>query len=263
MSCLPSKSKCEWFELRDFIRHYNELCGTTYEREKCLDVADSTRPQPEVLVQCVGARSMVIERKSVVWPPAHVKDHNKEHTLMAALAEALNPLFQDKAYALELSATDISAKEASQMTVFSKQIAGMIIEHRDAVARGQISGTLPLPWAFGANDDPESRPGVTILVSLSRNLFDFDYCERALQGGATELAKQLEKAVPKFVGYESCVRTVVIQFYGEDFSSERVEEMVSRITVPNTIDQVWLTYSEPISDHEYETKYHRVHPMNA
>ena len=87
-----------------------------------------------------------------------------------------------------------------------------------------------------------------------------EFFRNLLEGGAVELATQLEKAARKFVGYQSCIKTVLVQFYGEDFSTEQVEEMISRIEVPRSVDQIWLTYSEPISDNEYEMKYDRVYP---
>lgn len=262
MSCLPPnlREECEWFGLRNFVKHYNESCGTAYELEKCLDVKSQTRrPQPEVLVRSNGHRAMVIERKSVVWPPDYAKKHKKDHAFMSVLSEQLNPFFQDASYALEVDGSEVDTGNDSQVTAAAKQIATSILSARGSGNVDRLRGNVPIRWIFGPSDEWEFRRGVTIIVRSHRSLFDLGHSEQAIQGARAELAKQLAKTTPKFAEYGSCMRTVVVQFYGEDFSKEQVEEMVSRLAVPSGIDQLWMAYSDPVSDDEYEIKYHRVY----
>lgn len=73
-------SKCEWRFLESFVRQLNAEAGTDYERLVCPDVADSTRPQPEVLLRDgITAEEMVIERKSIVWPSDYIAEHKQWH----------------------------------------------------------------------------------------------------------------------------------------------------------------------------------------
>lgn len=263
MHCIPPnlREECEWFELRDFVRHYNEFCGTAYELEKCLDVnSPGSSPQPEVLISSKNDRPMVIERKSVVWPSDHVQGLKKERAFASVLSGQLSPFLQDSSYALEVDSSEISARNDRQVTDVANKIAAAILSAKESGKIDRLCGRLPIEWVFGASDEWAARRGVTVVVRSHSNLFDLAQRECALQGWQAELAKQLANTPRKFVEYESCVRTVVVQFYGEDFSKEQVEGMVSRIVVPSDIDQVWMAYSEPVSDDEYETKYHRVHP---
>jgi hypothetical protein len=73
--------KCEWLGggLDKFVRHYNQQCGTAFSLTKCLDIVNIsgiTPKAPEVLLTDSGTgKSMVIERKSVVWPDDYIHRH--------------------------------------------------------------------------------------------------------------------------------------------------------------------------------------------
>ncbi len=77
--------KCEWLEggLDKFVSHYNRECGTSYAHTECLDIVrtgGATEKKPEALVtDGKNGKQMVIERKSVVWPPEYIPRHNNEH----------------------------------------------------------------------------------------------------------------------------------------------------------------------------------------
>lgn len=264
MSCLPSQSKCEWFELRHFVRQYNEVQRKQYQLEKCLDVNDSSRTQPEVLLTSCGERPIVIERKSVM-PAGYAQRHNHEHSLMSALSEKLGPLCQDDAYLIELSAADIAAHKCGKQEL-AKIANKMVNAIRSAKEKGHcpVTGKAPIAWTFRRNDDDESRRGVTISIfQRSMNLIDMTEADRELHSGAKEMELQLQRAAAKFRDYRECIRVVVIQFFGYSFRPDQMQEIAQRISIPKTIDEVWVAYEEPVSDDDSITQFLCVHRVNV
>jgi hypothetical protein len=100
--CLPLNSKCEWADLRDFVRHLNTSGLGSYRLAACLDVSDSTKKQPEVLLRGSGDTTAVIERKAVVWPPDALKFHRTEHEFTDRVRENLRDHSWDKLYELKV-----------------------------------------------------------------------------------------------------------------------------------------------------------------
>ena len=105
--CLVPSGHCEWFHLRDFVVKFNAICGTSYVRSACLDVygeenqhPGQTPKRPELLLECEGEVPIVIERKAVVWPSTHQRDHSKEHQLLDDVANSVREEFSDKLYEL-------------------------------------------------------------------------------------------------------------------------------------------------------------------
>ncbi len=74
--------KCEWRGggLDKFVSHYNRENGTSYVHTECLDIVRTggqTKPKAEVLVtDATRSTLMVVERKSVVWPPNYILRHH-------------------------------------------------------------------------------------------------------------------------------------------------------------------------------------------
>ncbi len=89
-------TKCEWTFLTSFVAQYNKEHKTDFQRFRCLDVELRNTAQPEVLlVDSSNGNTMVIERKSIVWPSIYIADHKAWHRKAERLAKANNGYFEE------------------------------------------------------------------------------------------------------------------------------------------------------------------------
>ena len=109
-SCSPPQGKCEWAHLRGFVDQFNSNYGKSYTRSACLDVAERNEKQPELLLEALGEIPIVVEHKSVVWPPRYLSDHSKEHHLHELIRNMLGNQFKDSVYQLEVSENSLKGK---------------------------------------------------------------------------------------------------------------------------------------------------------
>lgn len=276
--------RCEWVDggLSDFTRRYNELYGTSYHLEKCLDVEKSggpepDRPQPEVLlVGASGEPPMVIERKTVAWARHYIRRAQHEDELTDILLEQLSPLFNDGAYALDIWAPDVFGKKTSKLEVQSvaRNIAEAVAGGAGNSAQQGPSGTLSrVRWSFRQVDESDldedfPRRGVVITLhgAGSDSLADgpeslIGRYNDALARTRRELAKQLSAAARKFYGYDDCIRVVVLEFYGEDVADEDVDQLLVEAELPALIDQVWVTREQWINGYEWRLTYELARSM--
>ena len=89
-------TKCEWTFLTSFVAQYNKEHKTDFQRFRCLDVELRNTAKPEVLlVDSSNGNTMVIERKSIVWPSIYIADHKAWHRKAERLAKANNGYFEE------------------------------------------------------------------------------------------------------------------------------------------------------------------------
>jgi len=89
-------TKCEWSFLATFVSQFNRERGAGYTRSCCLDVRFRNSPQPEVLLVDVrNGSSLVIERKSVVWPRGYVAEHKAWHRKAERIAKEENGYYEE------------------------------------------------------------------------------------------------------------------------------------------------------------------------
>src|SRR5579863_4374934 len=109
------RGKCEWREggLHAFVSHYNSERGTAFSLTKCLDIipiGPTTPKQPEVLLtDGLGGKQMVIERKSVVWPPSYVRNEEMFHLFADLIFESANDWYRDGLYKLSVEAEQLGS----------------------------------------------------------------------------------------------------------------------------------------------------------
>ncbi|MCE2502037.1 MAG: hypothetical protein J4G13_14435 [Dehalococcoidia bacterium] len=277
-SCLVPGGHCEWFHLRDFVVKFNEINGTSYVRSECLDVygeenqhPGQTPKRPEVLLECEGEVPLVIERKAVVWPSTHQRDHSKEHELLSDVANIVREEFNDRLYELSFCEIDLKGKNQRQVREFAKQIGGLIASNcDDAKSPRGIGSRVPLRWGFrplASHEIDEPHQGVGIRSNvLVTSSWDLDWDERsqrtemALEGFAERFAREASKAAPKFDDFADCKRLFVVQFFGESdiVNDEGIVGIIKASQVPEQIDEVWLTGREWVSLDDYELTWERV-----
>lgn len=270
--------RCEWVDggLREFTQHYNELYGTSYHLEKCLDVEkggvpEPDRPQPEVLlVGSSGEPPMVIERKTVAWSRAYIRRAQHEDEFTDILLEWLNPLFCDYAYALDIWAPDVFGRKANKPEIqaaargIAEAVAGGI---RSSGQHGLSVGRKQVRWSFrqvNESDLDEDFPRHGVVVTLHGTGSDLLADESgalvsrhldAVTRTRHELAKQLSAAARKFYGYDDCIKVVVLEFYGEYLTDEDVTGLLVEAELPVMVDQVWIAREKWVSGHKWQLTY--------
>ena len=269
-SCFPPQTDCEWANLRDFVIRFNQDHGTQYERTECLD-KDTTKKLPEVLLQAPGERDIVIECKSIVWPPNYFRDHDHEHDIADRLFKLLGDTFHDGAYQLTISEEYLSGKKQSEVGQYAERIAQEISSRQtDAESHG-IGDLEPIPWSFrllGSHEieEGERATGVRIVI-LGRSTFGRDHSEliqeyeAAKAGYAEEFERTLERAAPKFEEYADCLKMLLVRFCGEGssiLSEDDVLEIIKSATLPHLIDRIWVAQEDWVSEHDYEVAWLQV-----
>ena len=277
-SCLVPGGHCEWFHLRDFVDNLNAINGTSYVRSACLDVygeenhhPGQTPKRPELLLECEGEVPLVIERKAVVWPSTHQRDHSKEHQLLSDVADVVREEFGDKLYELSFCEIDLKGKSQKQVREFAKQISGLIVSNCDiAKSPTGIGGRSPVQWGFrplasDEIDEPHQATGFCSRVheSSSWDLSPAEFSQRretALEGFADRFNREANKAAPKFDDFAECKKLFVVQFFGEDdtMTDEDIVGITKESQLPKQLDEVWLTGREWVSMDEYELVWERV-----
>ena len=277
-SCLVPGGHCEWFHLRDFVAKFNAIYGTSYVRSACLDVYGEenqhpvqTPKRPEVLLECEGEVPLVIERKAVVWPDTHQRDHSKEHQILRDVADAVREEFGDKLYELSFCEIDLKGKSQKQVREFAKQIGGLIASNcDDAKSPRGIGSPVPVRWGFRPLasheiDEPYRGTGICSRVNVSSswdlNVDEFALCrEAALKGFTDRFDREANKAAKKFHDFADCKKLFVVQFFGErdGVNDEDIVGIIKASQLPKQIDEVWLTGREWVSLEDYELVWERV-----
>lgn len=268
--CLPPSGKCEWANLRHFVKKFNVEYKATYRLAKCLDVLDSSQPQPEVFLDGNGDRPMVIERKALVWPHDYFKYHRTEHDFAEKIHELLNAHFTEGAYALEVNASSLRGNK-TQINSFCESIADLIIKNKIKAITVGMRSNSPIPWTFRPlseieydDDTPQSGIGVFVIGNLLYN-DDISKFRAIKQKAITDISKKISElliaAEKKFNKYTNCLKIVVLEFYGtqaEILNDEDVVRIITEVHIPSAIDQIWIAKPEWISEYDWQISYDRV-----
>jgi hypothetical protein len=124
-----------------------------------------------------------------------------------------------------------------------------------------IRSQTPVPWDFRrANnyDDSGTRKGVVVIHQDPMMTFEDVNLDEAIVGTATVMERELAEAAAKFVGYEFARKIVLLDFYGSELSEEDVPALLSRIALPKTIDEIWMTKQVWVSEDDFEIGFERL-----
>lgn len=264
--CLPDDSKCEWRKLESFVKQYNRIFKANYTLSECLDAFDSKKPQPEIKLNAVGKKDIVIEHKIITWPPNYLQLHRAQHELKDFFIEKVLSEFQDDIYVLEVNSEDIIPRKRT-IQKWANKIAGIVINNKDRIRNaGGIYSSQPIKWVFKRlpederDEDVPSR-GVGVHINGIFKSTDFENFEseslEIKDGVKGTLISHLEKSSIKFKDYKDCTRIFITELCGEHFllGHELIEEIIPLIESPSNIDQIWVGYPEWISENDYETAY--------
>ncbi len=264
-SCFPPQGKCEWSHLKVFVGHYNSIYGKSYTRSECLDVEKRNTKEPELLLEAPGEIRIVVEHKSVIWPPKHMSDHSNEHYLCERICHLLGDQFKDSVYQLIVNAGSLKGKRKREVGGLAEQIAQVVLSNETkAKSQRGIGDLKPTPWRFRSlspYEKNETVPETGIGLKVRLPLETFQSVEIAKSGYGEEFERLATDAAEKFVDYADHLRLLLVQFYGDSsftLGDEDVIEIIQSAQVPEIIDQVWLAQQNWVGENDYEIAWERV-----
>ena len=230
--------KCEWLGggLDAFVRRYNDQCGTAYALTRCLDVvkiSGTTPKEPEVLLTDPGdGKQMVIERKSIVWPPNYIHRHRLGHDFAELIWTKTHGLFQDAAYILTLNSREFDVLSRKVILEAGQEITDIIgrLEPTDL----PVGSAKPIKWSFRKaqpGEEEDDRRGIIVTHMQPMTFDDTDDAD-----ARTGTSLQMEAAAAKFETYSHCRRLVLLDFYGTDLWEDDIPALLGGLTVPIVID---------------------------
>jgi len=218
---------------------------------------------------------MVIERKSIVWPPEdYLSNHRNEHRLSEHFSEALwshGDAFSKSLYQLSVRDTSLHGRTYRDVAAIARSIAGVIASHTDeARSDGGLTRLSPIPWNFRPLREwerDESTPTRGIRVVIVGSTEDQNYAEfcrkqaAAIDGFCEEFERQVRAASRKFSDYSDCLRLLLVQFFGDiEFgpTDEEIRAIVIGSQLLKDINQVWVADKNWISEDDYELEWVRI-----
>jgi hypothetical protein len=258
--------KCEWRGggLDKFVSHYNRENGTNYAHTECLDIVRTggrTEPKPEVLLTDARCfKQMVVERKSVVWPPSYILRHQNEHDFANVIWQQTKDGFQDDCYELTVSAEELGKLDSHTVKQIGLEIGSVLAGVNPSSI--PLRSSTPVPWHFhraNTYDDYGTRKGIVVIHQgpIMTTFEDFNRDE-AIVGTAAAMERELAEAATKFIGYEAARKVVLLDFYGNELGEEDIPPLLVRIALPKTIDEIWMTKCNWVSEDDFEIGFERL-----
>lgn len=169
MSCLPETGGCERFKTDPFVNYLNAEEETSYQYEQCLDRSDRNNSQPETLYRDRNnAQTLVIERKTVVWPIDCVERHKIEHDVSELIQSKLNGKFLDDYYQLQLPSIGPLKPKKRERELFATKIVEEVLRKAQP-AQPVCRDSSLMGYGFTRLDPSEVEPdqgrGITICWS--------------------------------------------------------------------------------------------------
>jgi len=265
MSCLPESGGCERPQTEPFVAHLNRLEGSGFAHEACLDRLHRESPQPETLYFDPNTGgTLVIERKTVVWPPDYVARHRNDHLIAEALSEALCDLAHEAPLSVHLNPAP--RRPVSELVSFAREVAESIRSSIDAIRKGRTVGSNRPGRRWRCYLDPEDRAmsdepltGLMIRWTGPDEFLPPDHLPSRL---IDEIRRVLRKTVEKFRGYHGARGILLLDPYGcIQYTDNRWWSRAFQLApVPSAIAEVWLATYDWLTDLEEGWIFERVHP---
>lgn len=158
MGCLVKSGGCERGATDALVGHLNRLQKTRYAYRSCLDVVHRETPQPETLYVDESAdKFLVIETKSIIWPPNYAAGHAHDHFVADEISKQLASIEFKKLYCLQLPWLIDGNKV--ELRAFSNDVAAHIKRRYLSLKPGRAIGSDHVPgrtWAFYLQPDEDS-----------------------------------------------------------------------------------------------------------
>jgi len=255
---------CEWLggALNAFVSHYNATIGTDYELTKCLDIvkiSGATPKEPEVLLtDRATGNQMVIERKSVVWPKTYIHQHQLEHEFANLIWKVANAAFLDDSYTLTVNQREFSRLTSRQIREAGNEIGDQVSRLSPTQLPVRKKGLISWSLRKSAPGEEETERRGIVVSQVGEMSFDDPDFDEARAGMPAEIQAQLTAAAAKFSEYSNHLRLVLLDFYSNELWEDDVPPMMNAILVPDTVDEIWRTIRDWVSEDEYEVGYERL-----
>jgi hypothetical protein len=255
--------KCEWIGggLERFVAHYNRECGTAYAHSQCLDVVKiggNPRKEPEVLLTDEKTSGqMVIESKSVVWPPHYILRHENEHAFADTIWEVTKGCYVGGCWELVVSGKEMDRLDNRPVRKIARSIGSSLVSLKSSDQ--PVRSLSPVNWVFrkaGGHEHGEHRG---IVVSYQDGMSPEDFCnDEAKAGTASAIQDAVVAAAAKFEKYQHVRRVVLLDFYGRDLDEEDIPPLMTGIEIPETVDEIWMSRRDWVSAEDFEIGYQRL-----
>ena len=267
--CSEQTGGCEWHRLRGLVDQYNQLFGSRYAWQACLDRQPGDRSAPEVLLASPGEVDMVIEHKSVASTgSSYFHNHAKDHVFFNRFCETARSrgeTFSDGAYLLSIGAGSFADKKQSVIAEFADHVA-VEVTRTPTKAKSPLGiGTAePIGWHFRPQmpwerDESAPKKGVGIEVT-GESMFprpgDYKHRRyRALAGYEKEFVRAARGAERSFEDYRGHRKLFAVQFFGEyedGVGDDDIIAMIEETALPPAIEQVWVANPEFVNENDWE-----------
>jgi len=253
MGCSPTRRGHEVCVLSSFIDQYNRQHGTAFSFARSLDAAGST-PQPEALyVDTRTQKKLVVEHKTFVWPNDHFKVHRSGHEVAEIIEQAISPfLMSDRPYILKLP--DDMRGARVELQGFAAEVAAVIRRDIDQVHAGATLGWRPPErWWIFREESPNEReyfqPSTGLVVSFEGAWTTLPPADFTAELYDT-LNDMLARVAKKFEQHGDARRLLVLDPHGDvRFTPDAEwEHLLSTVDVPPSVDEIWVSFHDFITD---------------
>jgi len=250
MTCQPSRTKCEWATLQFFVKYYNDINGTAYGHECCLDRMIRDDPQPEVFCRDSDTgNTLVIESKHLNWPPNEAQRHAAWHQLVDAILQELKGMLDDAPFLLHLDAP--SAYDDKRIEAAAKDVA---LSARKIAPTLRIGDCRKLGSHIGASlerqhprerDEGHESSGVRFEVvdAGATQLLDVENTPSLFDGAMNKIYSACDT---KFKHYSLCRRLLELRTTSGAIAFELNtiwwHRYFERNPPTSSIDEIWFTF---------------------
>src|SRR5258708_5301352 len=175
---------------------------------------------------------MVIERKSVVWPPSYILRHNNEHDFAKAISEVTRPRYHDACYELKVSGRQVESLDKVAIRAIAKGIGIELLNLKPSDL--PVHSSIPINWSFRRADAQQhgEHRGIVVLCQDSIELEKF-LDDSAKTETASAMQKELSAASLKFNGYSDMRKVVLLDFYVTDLYEDDIPALLATVSYSN------------------------------
>jgi hypothetical protein len=265
---MPDTGGCECSRLVELIAAINSRDGREFRHEFCLDRLERNTPQPEAsFVDAADGTTMVVERKSLVWPPDAMARHRQDHRLASQLIQRLGEAC--RGYPVGVYLPQLNRMRVNEVTAFGESIVSQVLPRLPRILAGGPGvgcGSHKEGWTWRVvKEDSEDRefmdePATGLVVRWETEAEEVPSCS-VTPGLISELKRLLRAVDKKFRHHAGARRVLVMEGFGDarwlfedDWSAIR-----NLCSLPESIDELWTCMTwEPGPSHEYEEIFRRL-----
>lgn len=256
MTCAPLDCRCGHCEervLAPFVTHYNASTGKCFRFQRRLDVTGPT-PQPEAeYADAVSGSSLVIERKSLVYPPDFVKFHRTQQDVSETIDERIRDVLDpQRAYRLTLRTIRGNRTSISNLV---DEICGRIALELSHVHDGYTIGerTPGNEWSFVEEQLSEReyfQPTTGLIFEFEGARGRFNPYFGIPDDLAREATRLFNTTSDKFASHADATRLLVLDTFGiaNIMTDAGWDALFRAVSVPPNIDEIWMTKHANITD---------------